>query len=56
MLVGGEKQTVETDVPADSDMHCPKMAVTLGFGWSLVLIQLSFSWAPLPPSHHVLTN
>ena len=27
----------ETDVPVDSDMHCPKMAVTLGFGWLLVL-------------------
>ena len=27
----------ETDVPFDSDMHCPKMAVTLGFGWLLVL-------------------
>ena len=27
----------ETDVPVDSDMHCSKMAVTLGFGWLLVL-------------------
>ena len=27
----------ETDVLVDSDMHCPKMAVTLGFGWLLVL-------------------
>ena len=27
----------ETDVPVDSDRHSPKMAVTLGFGWLLVL-------------------
>ena len=27
----------DTDVPVDSDMHCLKMAATLGFGWLLVL-------------------
>ena len=27
----------ETDVPVDSDKRCPKMAVSLGFGWLLVL-------------------
>ena len=32
----GEKQTVKR-CAVDSDMHCPKMAVTLGSGWLLVL-------------------
>ena len=27
----------ETNVPFDSDMHCRKMAVTVGFCWLLVL-------------------
>ena len=27
----------KTDVPVDSDKRCPKMAVSLGFGWLLVL-------------------
>ena len=34
--LGGETNC-ETDVPVDSDMYCSKMAVTLGFGWLLVL-------------------
>ena len=33
----GCETNCETDVPVDSDMHCPKMAVALGFGWLLVL-------------------
>ena len=33
----GCETNCETDVPVDSDRHCPKMAVTLGFGWLLVL-------------------
>ena len=41
----GLQSDCETDVPVDSDKCCPKMAVSLGFGWLLVL-----GWGT-PPLH-----